>query len=350
MKLFISKITFALALLLIQIGITKAQDMHFSQYNSSPLLLNPALAGLNDGDYRIYTNFRTQWMTVSKANVYRTFAVGADVSVGKATRFNSYGGLGISFISDQAGEVSLNTNRIDVTAAYHFMLNRRGTTRLSAGLQAGFTHKSINASKSVYGSQYNPSTGVVDPYGNTETLNSNKTMFADMGAGMILSTVTRYNTNLYIGFSASHINQPKTSFLSTTGADKAARLAVKYTVHGGICVPVANDRLFILPNFLVMVQSTNYQFNVGCHFKAALGNARLTKTFFTLGVQYRGLRDAVILNTRLDIKGFSAMLSYDANISKLLPASKSVGAPEVSLMYQGGFRKSPRPGYCPVMF
>src|SRR3954462_6927307 len=115
-----------------------AQDIHFSQYNASPMLLNPAMAGMNAGDYRVYANFRTQWMTVAQGNTYRTFAGGADVSLGKMTKFNSFAGLGISFFSDQAGEVNLNSNHVDITFAYHFMLNRKGTMQLSAGLQGGF--------------------------------------------------------------------------------------------------------------------------------------------------------------------------------------------------------------------
>src|SRR5436190_10836837 len=91
-----------------------AQDIHFSQYNASPLALNPALAGMNACDYRLYANFRTQWMTISSGNTYRTFAGGADFSIGKITKVNSFAGLGISFFSDQAGDVNFNTNRVDL--------------------------------------------------------------------------------------------------------------------------------------------------------------------------------------------------------------------------------------------
>ncbi len=79
-------------------------------------------------------------------------------------------------------------------------------------------------------------------------------------------------------------------------------------------------------------------------------NTATSKTALHLGLQYRGLLDALILSARIDYKGFSAGLSYDINISKLTPASQTVGAPEVSLMYQGCFRKKARPGHCPAMF
>lgn len=331
----------------------KAQDIHFSQYNASPLALNPAFAGLSNCDYRAYVNFRTQWMTVSTGNTYRTIAGGADMAIGKITKYNSFAGLGISFFSDQAGDINFNSNRVELSFAYHFMLNRKGTMQISAGLQGAFNHRSINPSKATFDSQYDPSTGTVDPNGTRETFGRTRVMFGDAGFGLIYSALARNNSNYYLGFALSHVNQPRISFYpsgqdrSTTGNE---RLNMKVTIHGGMALP-AGKRLTIMPNFLVLVQRTAYEFNVGCNFKTALGNdpARST-TALHLGAQYRGLLDAVIINARFDIKGFSAGLSYDINVSKLLPASKSIGAPEVSLMYQGCARKKPRPGHCPVMF
>src|SRR3954464_14660137 len=103
----------------------KAQDVHFSQFSMSPMLLNPALSGMSNGDVRIYGNFRSQWNTVAGAGAYRTFAGGADVALGKMTKYSSFAGLGISFFSDQAGTAGFQSNRVDLTFAYHFVLNRR---------------------------------------------------------------------------------------------------------------------------------------------------------------------------------------------------------------------------------
>src|SRR5271168_5015538 len=87
---------------LLGIGHSLAQDVHFSQYTASPLMLNPALAGMSNGDYRAYANFRVQWPTISDGYTYRTFAAGYDMAIGKVTKFNSYAGIGISFYSDEA--------------------------------------------------------------------------------------------------------------------------------------------------------------------------------------------------------------------------------------------------------
>lgn len=327
-----------------------AQDLHFSQYNASPLVLNPALAGMNSGDYRAYVNFRTQWVTLSK-NTYRTFAGGADMAIGKVTKRNSFAGVGLSFFSDQAGDLNLNSNHVDLTFAYHFMLNHKGTQQLSAGIQGGLNIRSINQSRAIYGSQYDPVTGTTDPNGTREILGKTKILFADASVGLLYSAVTRNGTNIYCGFGLSHLNQPKISFQPSgvDGAVKGDRLPMKVTIHGGASIPL-NKRVAIMPNFMVLWQGTAYEFNVGCHFKSVLGNVKMSRTAIYFGAQYRGLYDAVIVSGRLDVKGFTCGLSYDFNISKLMPATKTVGAPEISLMYQGAFRKKPRPGHCPDMF
>jgi type IX secretion system PorP/SprF family membrane protein len=351
MKKHLLKLSALLSALALMIS-GKAQDVHFSQYNAAPMLLNPALAGMNECDYRIHANFRVQWPTVSSGNTYRTFAGGADMSVGKVTKYNSFAGLGLSFYSDQAGDLNFNTNRVDLSFAYHLMLNRKGTMQISAGIQGGFNMRSINPSKATFDSQYDPASGVVDPNGIKESFGRTRIIYGDAGMGLLYSAMVKNNTNVYFGFSLAHLNQPKISFYpSGQNSNTAAndRVFIKTTLHGGAAIPVGT-RLTVMPNFLVLVQGNAYEFNVGCNFKTVLGTPSTSKTALHMGLQYRGLYDALIINTRIDVKGFSCGLSYDINISKLLPASGSIGAPEVSLMYQGCARKKPRPGHCPVMF
>lgn len=352
MKKILQRIITVLGLATLVVAKTIAQDPHYTQYNNSPMLLNPALAGLNAGDYRVYANFRTQWMTVSKNNTYRSFAGGADVAIGKITKYNSFAGLGLSFNCDQAGDIHLNANRIDLTFAYHIMLNHRGTQQLSAGLQGGFNIRTIDPSRAVFDSQWDPSTGTVDPNGARETFGRTKVMFGDAGFGLLYSGMFHRGTNIFLGFGINHLNQPKISF-QPSGIDRnglgVQRLAMKITVHGGASIP-AGDRVAVMPNFLVLYQGGAYEFNLGCHVRTALGNIKTGNTALYFGAQYRGLLDAVILSTRLDVKGFTMGFSYDVNISKLVPASKTVGAPEISLMYQGSFKKVARPGHCPRMW
>ena len=288
-------------------------------------------------------------MTVASGNTYRTFAGGADMSIGKITKRNSFAGFGVSFFSDQAGEVNLNSNHVDVSFAYHFMLNRKSTQQLSAGLQAGFNHRSINPSKAIFDSQYDPLTGNVDQNGTRETFGRTKVMYADVALGLLYSAYTRKDANFYLGFAMNHLNQPKVSFNVNETDGSYEKLPIKITVHGGAAIPVSS-RVAIMPNFMFLSQGKSWEMNLGCHVRTVLGNVKLSKTAVYFGAQYRGLYDAVIVSGRIDVKGVTCGLSYDINISKLIPSSKTVGAPEISLMYQGAFRKKPRPGRCPAMF
>ncbi len=346
LKFFFATLSLCLALK------NNAQDVHFSQYNASPLFLNPALAGLNMCDYRVYANFRIQWMPVSTGNTYRTFAGGADMAVGKITKYNSFAGLGISFFADQAGDISFNSNRVDLSFAYHFMLNRKATTQLSVGIQGAFNHRSIDPAKATFDSQYNPATGQFEPNGTIESFGRTRVIYGDAGFGILYSMMIKRDNNFYMGFALNHLNQPKISFYPSgqnVNTTENERLSMKFTIHTGAAIPIGT-RLTVMPNLLFLLQGRSNQFNVGCNFKTTLGaNSKTNQTAFHVGLQYRGIYDAIIISTRFDYKGFSCGLSYDVNVSKLLPATNSVGAPEISLMFQGCSRKKPRPGHCPVM-
>ena len=53
-----------------------SQDIHFSQFFETPLLRNPALAGIFNGDLRIQGVCRTQWNSVTTP--YQTGSVNAE--------------------------------------------------------------------------------------------------------------------------------------------------------------------------------------------------------------------------------------------------------------------------------
>src|SRR5271156_4589456 len=54
------------------------QDVHFSQFNFSPLNQNPANTNLFDGDYRFVGNYKNQWPTVPVR--YNTFSASAEAN------------------------------------------------------------------------------------------------------------------------------------------------------------------------------------------------------------------------------------------------------------------------------
>jgi type IX secretion system PorP/SprF family membrane protein len=329
-----------------------AQDIHYSQYNYAPLQLNPALAGLNNCDYRVAVNARTQWNLISPSgNTYSTFGASADFAVGNVTKFNSYAGIGISVSSDIAGATSYSEDRADITAAYHFMLDRRGNASLSAGIQVGVNYRGLNASKATYDDQYNPLISGYDPNLPGENLARTSMIYVDAGLGMLYSQYfKRRKNNIYFGLAVNHVNQPNISwetpglYNNSTSNDK---LYAKVTIHGGGSFQVG-DKTWIMPSFMFLLQGPYQEYDFGSLVKFRLGNT-ISNTFFAVGAQFRAPLDAFILQTRIDYKGLMLGLSYDINVSKLIPGSQSYGAPELAIVYTGCTRKKPHPYLCPDM-
>jgi type IX secretion system PorP/SprF family membrane protein len=336
--------------------LTGAQDVHFSQFAMSPLLLNPALAGFSAGDYRAYANFRTQWNTIDGGNAYRTFAAGADMAVGKTMRNSSFAGIGVSFFSDQAGVAGFQSNNIALTAAYHIIMNRKRNMSLSMGLQGAFNMRGFDPGKATYDYDFDQATGAINTM-QKESFSRSKVYFGDVGAGLFYNATLKSGTDVYIGAGLSHINQPQISFITTATANSLfnEKLYMKYTAHGGATI-VLNPKLWIIPNFFLLVQGPASQYNAGAMMKIQLGNKVLTRNFLYLGAQVRivngmdaPMADAVVFNCRFDYKGFTVGLSYDVNISQLSVSTSTFGAPEVAVMYTIAAKHKPTPGYCPVM-
>lgn len=325
-------------------SIASAQDIHFSNYNAQPLLLNPALTGLNGCDFRVGANFKAQWLGVSEGNTYRTSSVFGDFAMGKPTKFSNFGGVGISMFSDQAGDLNYNTNKVDISFAYHIMLNKRATSSLSFGIQGGFAHRGLDQSRALF--QFDPITG--EPIlSAVESFDADTRFYGDAGAGLLYSTSPKRNSNYYFGLGFQHINQPNISSFNIN-RDASERMYMKLTLHGGALIPF-NEQLGIMPGFMLLKQGPTYEANINAYFRYKLNAVPSDKTALYFGAMYR-VEDAVILGARADIKGIQIHFSYDLNLSKLTGASRANGGPEAALIYTGCFNRKNNDRYCPAGF
>ena len=82
-----------------------SQDVVFTNFNASPLSLNPAMTGVFDGSLRIMANHRNQWENIINDGSYNSYSLSVDKKI-KANE-NSYFGLGFLGITDVAGETRL---------------------------------------------------------------------------------------------------------------------------------------------------------------------------------------------------------------------------------------------------
>src|SRR5688500_4157910 len=168
-----------------------AQDVHFSQYNFSPLTLNPAMTCAYK-DLQVTLNYKDQWKVV---NAYKTSEVTFEmklnqknwIKVDKMTetykkKLAKGRAFGINFYSDKAGDGNLKTNDVKLSIAYHSLLNERNT--LSAAIMGGLVQRSIDPTNLRWSSQY--SGGVYDPnISSGENFSNQNFMFADYSLGLM---------------------------------------------------------------------------------------------------------------------------------------------------------------------
>src|ERR1044071_10071927 len=87
-------------------GMGHAQDIHFSEFNETPMHLNPAYTGFVDGIFRISLHYRNQW--VSMGSPYKTAAGSFDIGIGNP-KGPARMGIGAFFYQDKAGDSQLGT-------------------------------------------------------------------------------------------------------------------------------------------------------------------------------------------------------------------------------------------------
>lgn len=321
-------------LLFISLGISLgagAQDLHFSQFWSSPMNINPAFAGVNSGDIRVITNYRNQWRAVSP-EPFKTIGASFDMMVPPRRASRDFWGIGANFNSDQAGVGSLKTTQGNFTISYSKPLSR-SSNLISFGAQFGGGSRSIDFSKFSWDSQYN---GVAyDPAlaSNEPTASTNSISYIDVSTGVLWSFCPSKTFRMNSGLSLFHINRPGLSF---TGQEDKQTMRIVY--HGSAqIISKKYSGTSIIPAVLYMQQGPQRILNAGLGVRYRLQDrSKFTgyesETAVYVGAFYR-LQDAAYIVMRLDYGDFGVGVSYDLNVSNLTVASNGRGALELTLIF-----------------
>lgn len=295
-----------------------SQDMHFTQFYSSSLYLNPAFTGANVCS-RFSLTYRDQWSGVSKA--YRSYLASYDNFI---TKYNV--GVGVLVGSDVAGTGRLRTTVINPLVAYETKLTKKLFLRV--GAQPGVTMKSINYSNLVFGDQIARGGDVPTIEDPTQTK-----IYLDIAAGALLYTKTVWG-----GIAFYHVNKPNETLLGENGT---STLPIKFTIHSGYKINLSSDekdlskQRSITPAMNYRKQLEFDQLDIGFYY---------TRDVVNLGLWYRGMpgfkpykpgypnHDAVALLFGITKDRFNFGISYDITISKL--TMRTFGATELTISYQ----------------
>jgi hypothetical protein len=116
-----SKILLSLISCLLSLA-SLAQDIHFTQYNFSPLNENPANTNLFDGDMRFVGNFKNQWQSVPVS--YNTASASMDMNYVTLKNNDRIGG-GFLFYYDQAGDSKFTSLNVAYSMSSLYLLATR---------------------------------------------------------------------------------------------------------------------------------------------------------------------------------------------------------------------------------
>ncbi len=288
-----------------------AQDPLFSQFYAVPLQLNPAFVGSTHAP-RAGVAYRNQWMGLD--NAYRTYAVFYEQSI---ERLNS--GLGFHIEGDDAGNGILRTLRASALFSYRLQMTEQIAIKI--GAEAGLQQAALAWDRLVFPDQLDPIQGPVITTSELRPDRLNKSLL-DLSAGLLL-----VSPRFWLGLGLKHLNTPDQGIFFINN-NLSAGLPLRYTLNGGIELPLGRSNKaelpsFISPNFLFASQGPYRQVNAGAYAAVGpvFGGAWLRHTF--------GNPDAVILLVGFRQDMFKLGFSYDITVSEL--AGRAGGTYELTL-------------------
>lgn len=317
--------------LLLFAGNASSQDINFSQFYELPLLRNPGLAGIFNGDIRVTSAFRSQWQSVTVP--YRTLGLGMEYKKPVGRSSNDFITFGMQLTNDIAGDSRLRRTQVFPVLNYHKSLDSDKDTYLSAGLMGGPVIQSFDPSKLSFDDQF--VNGSYSPTNPTKQVFTNTGFtYWDAAVGLNFSSIAGENIRYYVGLGLFHFTKPKVAFQKQYDIV----LNPKWVVNAGLSVPVSDaSKLIVYADYFMQGGAKQVQGGLLLsHDLASYDENR--KTVISGGAFYR-LNDALVPVVKLDYNQFGIGITYDVNISKLKSASQYRGAYEITLSYKA-FRNS----------
>ncbi len=310
-----------------------AQDPQFSQFYATPLYTNPAMAGAAS-DINFGVSYNRSKLNLETPRELMQFSSIVPVFKSTGSEASQIGGIGATVYQDKLD--IWKELGIYVAAAYNIPLNFDKSEVVIFSLQGGYIQKSVDESKLRLGSQYSPFVGFDPSQAANTTLDTDRTSFPVINAGVMYHFNPQRNFLIYTGsafggLSVSNINRPDESFLS----DGSNKVPLILKGHAGVEFYLTS-KLKWSPQLLVLYRNPSFQFNAGTYFSYALGGDGIgSRTFEAiLGLWYRW-QDAAIFSVGFNTASFTLGFSYDFNQSSITQDFNDPGAAfEISLQYR----------------
>ncbi len=308
------------------------QDAHFSQFYTTPLLLNPGMTGHIEGKYRLNLNYKRQWVGVQKNGLYNTPAISFDFNARTKKDARHSFGLGLAVVNDLGSSDNRlsNLNAI-LSGGGHFNIDKNEKHFISLGIGGGISHRRLKQENMTFASQFNGQ--ILDqalPSG--EQMENTAFSNIETRVGLVYAAYPSAKTMLKIGGSVMHVAKMKESVYGLSD-----ERPYRYTGHMEMYYSI-NPKIAIQPYLLFMSQANAMEIVGGSnvHFTFGFDNA------FFIGAGYR-YNDAAIGTIGLDFKNMRVGLSYDVTTTDLGGVTRGNSDFEISFQYIGISKENAKP-------
>ena len=346
------KKTIAILIFLNCSGLLWAQDPHFSQFYHAQTFSNPAFIGAFEGSVRGSLIHRSQWASVLDNKSFRTSGGSFDARFPVSK--DDLMAVGLNVVNDQSGAANFNVFRTHLGGSYQKKLggekkrysSKRFDQYVNMGFQAGIGQHRYDPNL-WFSNQFNTATGQIDlnaPSGEP-TINRSTNTYLDVNVGMLWYALLGNNKSVHIGGSLLHANAPVLYYRADRNYFEF--LKWRWVAQAGGELPFS-PYFSILPSFIYQVQGASGMMVGGAsiRYNGHDWNEVAIRTGAWMRVSNNFSKgkspDALIVSMVLETEKMNVGLSYDINVSSLVPASNYRGAFELSLTYisqQGQRRK-----------
>lgn len=333
----------AVAILLVAFQCCLGQDVLFSQFQYSPLVINPAYASA-DYDLQLTAHYRNQFRNPDPG--FKTPSFTAIIPIVDKKTFHRRGGFGISAISDQSGNSNLTENSVlsERPGKYPFRLVNQGIAltyahnifmgrgyNLSLGLQGGYYQYGLRAEDLATSEQYSNNGGYNPGKPTGESFPSNTSIsYFDLGSGLHFTKEDSIGRLFFAALSIFHINRPDLSF--NTGANN---LAMRYTANAGFRL-FSDENVTVTPEILASLQGQAHRISIGSRVSYMLIDEEkkiLNNSGIAIIPRYN-LNNSVAVGIELSKSDFLIAFNYDFNTTPLADRIYATGAYEIAIGYR----------------
>lgn len=310
-------------LTLLTVPLVSAQDVHFSQFWETPLLRNPSLAGLFEGDLRVQAIYRDQWNNLT--NAYRTGSMNLEnkIAVGGGDDFLT---VGLQTFFDRAGTIGWMTTQFLPAINYHKSLSQEKNRYLSLGAMGGWVQRRFDPSKMTTNTTYETGAGT------GENIPNSSFGYVDGSVGLSYNAQVgeRQSDNFYLGVAYHHFNRPQQSYFYRNAN---VELNPKWVLSAGMKWSLS-DQAFVTILADHSRQGRFEQTVAGVLYGIRLGPDPQSSTQSIQAGGFMRLQEAFIPVIKIDMGQISASFSYDVTISNLTPFNQGRGGFEAGFVYR----------------